>query len=113
MVVIASIHQPSTATFNLFSKLLLLSRGKTVYFGPVDEVGPYMTSIEHPVPPRASAPEFILQETNVDFAGDAETGNQKIALLHKCWEGSSNAHELRDRIEKINSHPSKSLPPLA
>ncbi|KAB5516052.1 hypothetical protein DKX38_026700 [Salix brachista] len=32
--VIASIHQPSSEVFRLFSNLCLLSSGKTVYFGP-------------------------------------------------------------------------------
>jgi ABC-type multidrug transport system ATPase subunit len=34
-LVIASIHQPSTTTFELFDKLMLLSRGKVAYNGPV------------------------------------------------------------------------------
>ena len=33
--VIASIHQPSSEVFELFSNLCLLSTGMTVYFGPV------------------------------------------------------------------------------
>lgn len=32
--VIASIHQPSSEVFQLFSNLCLLSSGETVYFGP-------------------------------------------------------------------------------
>jgi ABC-type multidrug transport system ATPase subunit len=32
--VIASIHQPSSEVFQLFSNLCLLSSGQTVYFGP-------------------------------------------------------------------------------
>jgi ABC-type multidrug transport system ATPase subunit len=38
ILVIASIHQPSTATFGLFDKLMLLSRGKCVYNGEVKGV---------------------------------------------------------------------------
>lgn len=34
MTVLASIHQPSSETFNLFHSLCLLAYGKTVYFGP-------------------------------------------------------------------------------
>ncbi len=35
LIVIASIHQPSTATFRLFDNVLLLSQGRTVYQGSV------------------------------------------------------------------------------
>jgi ABC-type multidrug transport system ATPase subunit len=34
MTVVASIHQPSTEVFSLFSSLCLLAYGRTVYFGP-------------------------------------------------------------------------------
>ena len=37
MIVIASIHQPNWDTFALFDKLLLLSQGHTMYFGPTGE----------------------------------------------------------------------------
>jgi ATP-binding cassette, subfamily G (WHITE), member 2 len=33
--VILAIHQPSSAVFKLFDKLLLLSEGEAAYFGPV------------------------------------------------------------------------------
>lgn len=45
ILVIASIHQPSTSTFALFDKLVLLSNGKTVYNGQVQNVQSYFDSI--------------------------------------------------------------------
>lgn len=36
--IICTIHQPSSATFQLFDKVLFLAAGKTMYFGPVSEV---------------------------------------------------------------------------
>ena len=49
VLVIASIHQPSTTTFELFDKLMLLSRGEMVYNGPVGEVKDYFASLGHEV----------------------------------------------------------------
>jgi ABC-type multidrug transport system ATPase subunit len=43
--VIASIHQPSTTTFELFDKLLLLSKGKMAYNGPVSGIKDYFASL--------------------------------------------------------------------
>ena len=42
MIVIASIHQPKWETFALFDKLLLLARGKTMFFGPASEPIPLL-----------------------------------------------------------------------
>jgi len=43
--VIASIHQPSSEVFELFSNLCLLSTGMTVYFGPVSMAEEVRTAI--------------------------------------------------------------------
>jgi ABC-type multidrug transport system ATPase subunit len=49
VLVIASIHQPSTTTFELFDKLMLLSRGKVCYNGPVKEVKDYFAGLGYNV----------------------------------------------------------------
>jgi ABC-type multidrug transport system ATPase subunit len=36
--IISTIHQPSTDVYGLFSKIMLLSEGKVVYFGPTAHV---------------------------------------------------------------------------
>lgn len=42
--VICTIHQPSAQTFELFDTLLLLARGKVIYFGPVRDCVEYFMS---------------------------------------------------------------------
>lgn len=49
MLVIASIHQPSTTTFELFDKLMLLSRGKIAYNGSIDGVKDYFAGLGYNV----------------------------------------------------------------
>jgi ABC-type multidrug transport system ATPase subunit len=49
VLVIASIHQPSTITFESFDKLMLLSRGKVCYNGPVSEVKDYFAGLGYSV----------------------------------------------------------------
>jgi ABC-type multidrug transport system ATPase subunit len=49
ILVIASIHQPSTATFGLFDKLMLLSRGKRVYNGEVEGVKEWFEGLGYEV----------------------------------------------------------------
>lgn len=49
VLVIASIHQPSTTTFELFDKLMLLSKGKVVYNGVVKQLGDYFAGLGYEV----------------------------------------------------------------
>ena len=49
VLVIASIHQPSTTTFELFDKLMLLSRGKVVYNGAVNKLKDYFARLGYEV----------------------------------------------------------------
>ncbi|CAN0277096.1 unnamed protein product, partial [Scytosiphon promiscuus] len=41
VVVITSVHQPSTRVFNSFDQVMLLAMGQTAYFGPASD------SLEH------------------------------------------------------------------
>lgn len=49
VLVIASIHQPSTTTFELFDKLMLLSKGQVVYNGAVNKVAGYFAELGYEV----------------------------------------------------------------
>jgi ABC-type multidrug transport system ATPase subunit len=54
-LVVASIHQPSTTTFELFDKLLLLSKGKVAYNGPVPDIKEYFAGLGYNVSHRLSS----------------------------------------------------------
>ncbi|BFZ58727.1 hypothetical protein PYCC9005_005792 [Savitreella phatthalungensis] len=72
LIVIASIHQPSTKTFALFDNLVVLSRGRTAYAGPVSELRDYLSSIGHPVPDYTNAAEHVIELVNGDFSEAAD-----------------------------------------
>ncbi|EED19262.1 ABC transporter, putative [Talaromyces stipitatus ATCC 10500] len=103
LFVIASIHQPSTSTFELFDKLLLLSKGRTCYFGPTAGVGTYFNAIGYPVPLHINPAEFILDIVSTDFSHDDEVGafgekansnrtpTERLKYIHKCWQESEQA----------------------
>lgn len=86
LLVVASIHQPSTSTFNLFDKLLLLSRGRTCYFGPVPEVASYFQSIDFPLPANTNPAEHLLELTNTDFAVDGQQARRHLEAIHQAWD---------------------------
>ena len=93
LIVICSIHQPSTSTFNLFDKLLLLSGGKTHYFGPVGQVTQHYDEVGLQVPQYVNPAEFLLELVNIDFAQDKEAATRRLHNLQAAWQTSRRAKE--------------------
>jgi ABC-type multidrug transport system ATPase subunit len=107
LLVVASIHQPSTATFELFDKLLLLSRGRTVYFGAVSEVPRYFGSLGHQIPVYTNPAEYIIDLVNTDFARDQVTAEHVLEMMHKTWAASPSARVVVQEIAHENSQPTE------
>jgi ABC-type multidrug transport system ATPase subunit len=100
LVVICSIHQPSTSTFNLFDKLALLSGGRTHYFGPVNRVLAHFQGQGLAVPQHINPAEFLLELVNVDFASDKHEAAVRLGEAHEQWKRSAAAGELGQVIER-------------
>lgn len=102
LIVVASIHQPSTAAFNLFDKLLLLGSGQTHFFGPLSAVGPYYESVGRPLPLHVNPAEFLLELVSVDFAGGGFDGGEEDGVkakerqraMRRAWLASPLAEQL-------------------
>lgn len=100
LIVIASIHQPSTSTFQLFDKLLLLSAGRPHYFGTINGVEAQFASMGCPIPTHTNPAEYLLEQLNLDFVGhEASSAHQRLARLQSAWTSSSKALELNAAIE--------------
>lgn len=91
IIIIASIHQPSTTTFELFDKLLLLSGGKTCYFGQTPNIQSYFQGIGYPIPSHTNPAEFLLDIVSADFGRDKETGKGQVQDIQNAWTKSTNA----------------------
>lgn len=103
LLVIASIHQPSTTTFNLFDKLLLLSSGKTIYHGPVSDVNSYFSSIGHPVPGYTNPAEFIIDLVNTDFSMDGEKNERHRNSITQAWKNSMMSKTLANQLRETHT----------
>ncbi|ROW12376.1 hypothetical protein VMCG_00091 [Cytospora schulzeri] len=95
LIVIASIHQPSTSTFNLFDKLLLLSGGRTHYFGPLRAVGAYYESVGKPIPLHVNPAEFLL---DLNQEGEEDAQGRELEGLHRAWLASPLAGQLSNIV---------------
>jgi ABC-type multidrug transport system ATPase subunit len=100
MVVIASIHQPSTSTLMLFDNVLLLSRGSPVYFGPPSNSIRYFRALGQPPPTMMSPAEFMLELTNTDFSRrfSLATMGYRLETLVSGWEMSLERKLLDDQL---------------
>jgi ABC-type multidrug transport system ATPase subunit len=76
--VVATIHQPSAEVLNLFDKVLLMARGKTVYYGPVSGMVEYFAAQGYPCPQYTNPADFCMNVINTDFPGHGD--------LDAMWE---------------------------
>lgn len=108
LVVVASIHQPSTAAFNMFDRLLLLGSGRTHFFGPLGAVGAYYESVGRPMPLHFNPAEFLLDQVSVDFAGgeerdvnggEAVAAREQLETMRRAWLASPLAEQLASIVK--------------
>ncbi|CAK7231848.1 hypothetical protein SBRCBS47491_008068 [Sporothrix bragantina] len=111
LIVISSIHQPSTTTYQMFDKLALLSLGRMCYFGSVQDAPAYFARIGYPVAPATNPAEHLLDLINIDLDrnGEVRARTQKII---DAWAGSHERQALDAAIEAA-SHAPSSRPSLA
>ncbi|OCK75191.1 putative ATP-binding cassette transporter [Lepidopterella palustris CBS 459.81] len=102
LIVVASIHQPSSSTFKLFDKLCLLSKGKMCYFGPLPEAHGYFQSIGYPMPPETNPAEFYLDLINTDLAKAGDEVFERIGQITQAWSENSQNQRLIEEIDIIS-----------
>lgn len=81
--VVATIHQPSTETFNLFDDILILSRGRIAYFGPVSELINYFARHGYPCPKYSNPSDYIFMKVLREFGTLADDDEEEEAPDNK------------------------------
>lgn len=110
LIVLASIHQPSTSTFDLFDKILLLASGRVCYNGPLDSIRPYLDSRGTSMPTYINPAEFLLDLTSSDFAHGDEEASSRIEGIHSDWQCSDDAKSLSAKIQAISKRKDEAGP---
>jgi ABC-type multidrug transport system ATPase subunit len=59
--ILTTIHQPSFRIFSLFDNVVLLTRGRVAYSGPMNKIEPFFTSIGHIVPPKENPADHYMR----------------------------------------------------
>lgn len=93
--IVTSIHQPSSAVFRSFDRLLMMSDGKVVYFGsPVDSLG-YLTRLDLACPPGYNAADhwmdLLVAPVDGSDVNDKELAKHK---LQNAWDADAIAMEM-------------------
>ncbi|CAE7664022.1 w, partial [Symbiodinium sp. KB8] len=88
--VISTIHQPSSETYSLFDKLLLMWHGRTVYYGSRDGAVEYFAQFG----PKYTCPEFTNPADFFIKMLAVQPGDERyeeVLAIAKGWEDSESA----------------------
>ncbi|KJE95696.1 hypothetical protein CAOG_06121 [Capsaspora owczarzaki ATCC 30864] len=89
--VLFTIHQPRSDVFDLFDRILLLSKGRTMYCGPSKHMVSWFKAQGHECPKFSNPCDFSLDLATVDYrTHDAEKESmQRVLSLSKAFEERS------------------------
>ncbi|KAK1320656.1 ABC transporter G family member 6 [Acorus calamus] len=59
-IVVMSVHQPSYRILSLLDRLIFLSRGQTVYYGPPESLPSFFSAFGRPMPENENRTEYAL-----------------------------------------------------
>ena len=88
MVILCTIHQPRTELLELFNSLILLSAGKTVYFGPLTGALDHFETLGYILPPKTNPSDFFLDIITPDLRSEDQrtTSYNRIDKFKKEWQ---------------------------
>ncbi|KAG7378531.1 hypothetical protein PHYPSEUDO_009944 [Phytophthora pseudosyringae] len=73
--VICTIHQPSSLVYEMFTNVVILTAGRTVYFGPRKKILRHFASLGYDCPPYQDPAEYFIDLANTDFDGHGDVDN--------------------------------------
>lgn len=106
-VVVMSIHQPSYRILGLLDRLLFLSRGQTVFYGPPGALPAFFNDFGKPIPGNENPTEFAL-----DLIRELETmpdGARDLVEHNKKWQTRMAPKMLKHEAGQDGEKPSLSL----
>ncbi|KAJ3330847.1 hypothetical protein HDU76_004693 [Blyttiomyces sp. JEL0837] len=101
MIVLMTIHQPRVEVLDLLDSLIILSRGKTMWFGPTSDALTHFSRLGFNLPPKTNPTDFFLDIVTFDARTQElkETTTGRIELFDKEWRKLSEA----DKSELVTS----------
>jgi ABC-type multidrug transport system ATPase subunit len=108
-IVVAVIHQPRSSIFALFDRLLLLSEGHVIFFGPMTAALDYFKYLGYECPSLYNPADYYLDILSIDMKSkDGEiTSKSRLDLFVNHWK-TCHSHSHQDiasvRGKDVQSH---------
>lgn len=100
LIVVCTIHQPSTKVYQSFDQVMVMSKGREAFSGDMSDAVPYFERIGFPCPSYANPAEFFLDLVNRDFTDDAAVES----LLDTWQEHKAELKLSRHRLSDVTEH---------
>ncbi|KAJ2347138.1 hypothetical protein GGF43_004823, partial [Coemansia sp. RSA 2618] len=72
-----TIHQPNARIFNTFDKVILLSQGRVVYFGPTSTAIDYFANIGYQCPMHENPADYFVDLMTLDYRSEESLARSK------------------------------------
>ncbi|KAG7380855.1 hypothetical protein PHYBOEH_011287 [Phytophthora boehmeriae] len=70
--IICTIHQPSSLVYDMFSNVVILSAGETIFFGSRSKILDHFSTLGYNCPQYRNPVEFFIDLVNTDFEGHGD-----------------------------------------
>ena len=90
-----SIHQPSSEIYSMFNTLLILSQGKTVYYGSAADSVPYFSALGYDCPNFSNPADYFISLVNGDFKNNGD-----VAEFISGYEDSAQKKAIEQIVAK-------------
>jgi len=104
--IVLTIHQPRSNIFQLFDRLLLLVKGKLVYFGEAQDAVPYFAKLGYEMPPNYNPADYLLDLLSVT-SSDEELSQEVIEQDEKRVQNIIDSYTPNTQDEVILSDEMK------
>lgn len=65
--IVTTIHQPRSSIFHLFDMLCLIAEGRTVYFGPAEDVSEHFSKLGFTTPKHFNVADYFIDVLSIDY----------------------------------------------
>ncbi|CAM9583250.1 unnamed protein product, partial [Ectocarpus sp. 13 AM-2016] len=93
MIIITSVHQPSSRVFNGFDQVMLLTMGQTAYFGPAVDSLDHFARLGHEPEGLVNPADYLLEITNSHFSD-----TKAVQRLADAWKETPACQALDTRL---------------